>query len=88
MILIPRQRTHHESDGTRTVTALDTSWHEVRSVRNDELTKSDWRAVKDRTLYADWRDYREFLRDLPSSYETPNEAADALNSYEKPEDWE
>ncbi len=87
MILIPRRLTRHEADGSRTVSSLDTTWEEVRSVRNEELSKSDWRAVKDRTLYADWRDYREFLRDLPATYDTPNEAADALNAYSKPEGW-
>lgn len=63
------------------------SWDEIRYVRNMELTKSDWRTVKDRTLPAAWRDYRQFLRDLPSSYDDANSAAEALNAYAMPEGW-
>ena len=63
------------------------SWDEVRLVRTRELARSDWRAVKDRTLPAAWRDYRQFLRDLPSAYDDANSAAEALNAYSMPEGW-
>ena len=60
----------------------------MRSVRLEELSKSDWRAVKDRTMYQNWKDYRQFLRDLPQTYDDARDAAEALNAYDKPEDWE
>ncbi len=66
---------------------FDMTWREVRDYRDMELTKSDWRAVKDRTLPNAWKLYRQFLRDLPQSYEIANEACDAWVDYEKPEDW-
>jgi len=55
---------------------FDVDWDHVRSVRNDELDKSDWRAVKDRVLPNEWKDYRQALRDLPQDYESANDAAD------------
>ena len=55
---------------------FDVDWNHVRSVRNDELEKSDWRAVSDRTMSQDWIDYRQALRDLPQDYESANDAAD------------
>ena len=88
MILIPTTHTHTDSDGEKTVTDLTVDLNIVRSVRLEELSKSDWRAVKDRTMYQNWKDYRQFLRDLPQTYDDARDAAEALNAYDKPEDWE
>ena len=55
---------------------FDVDWDHVRSVRNDELAKSDWRAVSDRVLPDAWQEYRQALRDLPQDYESANDAAD------------
>jgi len=57
---------------------FDVDWDYVRSVRDDELARSDWRAVKDRVLPNAWKEYRQALRDLPQDYETANDAADAF----------
>ena len=62
---------------------FDVDWDHVRSVRNDELAKSDWRAVSDRTISQAWKDYRQALRDLPQDYESANDAAD--NFPQRPE---
>ena len=42
----------------------DVTWEEVRRQRNQLLDASDWRAMKDRTLPNEWRDYRQALRDI------------------------
>lgn len=55
---------------------FDVDWDHVRSVRNDELAKSDWRAVSDRVLPDAWKEYRQALRDLPQDYESADDAAD------------
>jgi len=55
---------------------FDVTWDYVRSVRDDQLQQSDWRAVKDRVLPNQWKIYREALRTLPQRFEDPNEAAD------------
>jgi len=52
------------------------SWEAVRSVRDQALAASDWRAGKDVTLSTAWRDYRQALRDLPQEHEEANDAAD------------
>ena len=57
---------------------FDVDWDYVRSVRDDELARSDWRAVKDRVLPNAWKEYRQALRVLPQDYETANDAADAF----------
>ena len=57
---------------------FDVDWDHVRTVRNDELARSDWRAVKDRVLPNAWKEYRQALRDLPQNYpgDNGNDAAD------------
>ncbi len=69
------------------VSYIDISWREVKSYRDMELSKSDWRASSDLILSEEWKDFRQFLRDLPQNYETANEAADAFTEYEKPDGW-
>jgi hypothetical protein len=68
-------------------TMLDVSWNELRSHRDELLSKSDWRFMSDQTPSQEWIDYRQFLRDLPQNYpgELANDACDALEAYTKPE---
>ena len=51
-------------------------WPEVRMLRNDELKKTDWWAVKDLTMSQAKKDYSQALRDLPQNFDDPNEALD------------
>ena len=60
------------------VSYFDITWREVKSYRDMELMKSDWRASSDLVLSEEWINFRQFLRDLPQNYETANEAADAF----------
>jgi hypothetical protein len=55
---------------------FDVDWDHVRSIRNDELEKSDWRGLKDVVLSNPWKEYRQALRDLPQDHDTANDAAD------------
>lgn len=55
----------------------DVDWIQVRTARDQALKDSDWRAVKDRTMSQEWKDYRTALRDLPQEHEESNDAADA-----------
>ena len=57
---------------------LDVTWDNVRRYRDLALAKTDWLAVKDRTMSQAWKDYRQALRDLPQDYESANDAADNL----------
>jgi len=59
------------------VAEFDVSWGRVRMMRDDALARSDWRALKDVTLSAAWRDHRQALRDLPQNHEDANSAYDA-----------
>lgn len=86
LTLIATTLSEHSDEGVNVVN-LTVSWDEVRFVRDRELARSDWRAVKDRTLPAAWRNYRTFLRDLPSLYDNANDAAEALNAYAMPSGW-
>lgn len=54
----------------------DVSWQALREKRDQALAASDWRALKDVTLSAAWRDYRQALRDLPQNHDEANDAAD------------
>lgn len=55
---------------------IDVTWKSIRRLRDSLLTETDWRAVKDRTMTQDWKDYRQALRDIPQDYEDANDAAD------------
>ena len=57
---------------------FDVTWEMIRQQRDILLQKSDWRAVKDRVLPNEWKDYRQALRDLPQDHEEANDAADAF----------
>lgn len=61
-------------------TTIDETWDNLRSVRDMELERTDiWATTPDR-----WADdematllqYRQILRDLPTTYPDPNDAAD------------
>ena len=56
----------------------DMTWQQVRRERDQALSDSDWRAMKDRVLSTAWKDYRTALRDLPQEHDTANDAADAF----------
>ena len=57
--------------------SFDVTWEEVRIQRDAALAASDWRAVKDRVLPNEWKDYRQSLRDLPQDHPDANSACDA-----------
>ena len=44
------------------------AWAKLRRDRNEKLAQSDWMANSDVTMSADWKRYREELRQLPASY--------------------
>ena len=78
-----RRETVYAGDDVLEVIYHDVSWELIRSKRNQALDETDWRAVKDRVLPNEWKDYREALRTLPQRFEDPNDAAD--NFPEAPE---
>lgn len=47
-------------------------WDNIKRKRNDLLARSDWTQLADNTLTdeqkAEWRTYRQLLRDLPQTY--------------------
>jgi len=67
------------------VSYYDVTWEAIREARDQSLKETDWWALKDLTLTAKRREYRQFLRDMPANYETANEAADAWSEYDIPE---
>lgn len=50
-------------------------WEELRSLRNQKLTQSDWTQVSDAPFTEEqkvsWQSYRQALRDLPENTEDP-----------------
>ena len=58
----------------------DVAWSQLREHRNALLRKSDWRAVSDREMTAEWREYRQLLRDLPQEWPGDN-ANDACDNF-------
>jgi len=63
----------------------EVSWESLRQRRDAALKDSDWRALKDVVLTNPWKVYRTFLRDLPQSSSSSNDAADAWAAYDIPE---
>lgn len=53
------------------------SWDSIRAQRNQLLTQSDWTQLADAPLTQEqkntWAAYRQALRDVPSSFATPEE---------------
>lgn len=76
--------TYHEDGESNTVDA-GVDWEMIRRERNGELKDTDWWAVKDLTMSQAKKDYRTFLRNLPQTYATPEEAQAAWLAYEVPE---
>ena len=72
-----RTRTTYRGTEIVGVEEFDVTWAQVRRARDYELSKSDWRALKDVTLSTAWREYRQALRDLPQDHEEANSACDA-----------
>ena len=61
-----------ESTTTDEQTALSTEqWAEIRTVRDQLLSETDWRASSDLTLPDVWKTYRQALRDIPSTQSDP-----------------
>ncbi len=49
-------------------------WAVIRQQRNSLLAASDWRAMPDApTISADWTNYRQALRNLPSTAADPDD---------------
>jgi len=54
----------------------EVTWEQVRDERNRELKATDWRAVKDRVLPNEWKEFRDLLRTLPQRFADAGEACD------------
>ncbi len=80
-----RTRTIYDGETVVETIQKDITWSILRDERDRELDRTDWRAVKDRTMSQAWKDYRAFLRDLPQNFESANDAADAWAAYTLPE---
>ena len=77
--MLNRQFTRTGKDGVILEQYLqDVSWEEVRTMRDQALAASDWRALKDVVLPNAWKEYRQALRDLPQDHAEANDAADAF----------
>jgi hypothetical protein len=75
--MMHRNTRHYDGETLIEETFRDVEWDEVRRLRDLDLERCDWRALKDVTLSAAWRDYRQALRDLPQNHEDANSACDA-----------
>lgn len=55
-------------------TALPLTWDDIRHTRDQLLAKSDWTQLPDvpETLKAKWAVYRQQLRDIPTTFATPD----------------
>ena len=61
-----------ESTSTEELTILkNNQWQNVRQERDMLLKETDWRASTDLTLSDDWKNYRQALRDIPSTQSDP-----------------
>ncbi len=80
-----RTRVIYDGDTIVETFQKEITWSTLRDERDRELDRTDWRAVKDRTMTQAWKDYRAFLRDLPQNFESANDAADAWAAYTLPE---
>ena len=83
--MIHRRKITYRGDEIIKDEMLEVTWDFVRSKRDEELSRTDWWAVKDLTMSQAKKDYRIFLRDLPQNFETANDAADAWAAYDVPE---
>ena len=53
--------------------ALAGLWGDIRQERNRLLSETDWWAVSDRVMSDSEKQYRQDLRDLPSSFNNPED---------------
>jgi hypothetical protein len=50
-------------------------WEQIRLWRNAQLSRTDWTQVEDAPVdKVKWATYRQALRDLPSKFESADEA--------------
>lgn len=80
-----KQTTVYKNGVIVSQTSKPFTWSEVRSRRDGQLVKTDVWALKDITMSQARKDYRQFLRDLPQNFETPDDAINAWNEYTRPE---
>jgi len=71
-----RNTRHYDGETLIEETFRDVEWDEVRRLRDLDLERCDWRALKDVTLSAAWRDYRQALRDI-TEHPDANTACDS-----------
>ena len=71
-----RNTRHYDGETLIEETFRDVDWDEVRRLRDLDLERCDWRALKDVTLSAAWRDYRQALRDI-TEHPDANTACDS-----------
>jgi len=83
--MIHRRKITYRGDEIIEDEMLEVTWDFVRSKRDEELSRTDFWALKDLTMSQEKKDYRIFLRDLPQNFETANDAADAWAAYAVPE---
>ena len=75
--MMHRNTRHYDGETLLEETFREVEWDEVRRLRDLDLERCDWRALKDVTLSAAWRDHRQALRDLPQNHADANSACDA-----------
>ena len=51
--------------------AIENSWNELRTKRNQLLAETDYLALSDRAMTAEMTAYRQALRDLPANTTDP-----------------
>jgi len=65
-----------ESDIKELTVTVDESMVQLRNIRNSILSQSDWVVIKEReeggsvSNFADWKKYRQELRDITSGLDT------------------
>ena len=65
-----------ESDIKEVAVTVDESLVQLRMIRNNILAQSDWIVIKEReeggsvSNFADWKEYRQKLRDITSGLDT------------------
>lgn len=83
--LYSKQTTVYSNGVMVSQTSQPFTWQEVRSRRDAELIRTDVWALKDVTMSQAKKDYREFLRNMPQDFDSPDDAIDAWNQYTRPE---
>lgn len=61
------------ADAAYAAGADDRNAADIRSERDNLLSKTDWRASSDLTMSDEWRTYRQALRDITSQEGFPND---------------